>query len=126
MSKWTRDHLPDGTEIAGFYVRAIRVGPLVFVSGTTSLDEKGDIQSASASDQTRITMEKIGRSLRQAGGSITDIVRLTVYVTDRDDIHDVTSAVAGSVEGQITSTLVVVSALAVEGLKVEIEATAVF
>ena len=34
---------PDGTEVVPFYVRAIRSGPMVFVSGTTSLDSKGRV-----------------------------------------------------------------------------------
>ncbi len=32
---------PDGTEVAAFYVRTIKSGPFVFVSGTTSLNPRG-------------------------------------------------------------------------------------
>ena len=38
-----RKVFPDGTEVAGFYVRTIRSGPFVFVSGTTSLNPKGQV-----------------------------------------------------------------------------------
>ena len=55
---------PDGTEVVPFYVRAIRSGPLVFVSGTTSLDSKGRVQGKDAAEQTTITMRKIEAALK--------------------------------------------------------------
>ena len=58
---------PDGTEVTPFYVRAICSGPLVFVSGTTSLDSKGRVQGKDAGDQTTITMRKIEAALKKAG-----------------------------------------------------------
>ncbi|MDP2329545.1 MAG: Rid family hydrolase [Reyranella sp.] len=117
---------PDGTEVAGFYVRAIRSGPLVFVAGTTSLDSKGRIQGRNASEQTTITMRKIEAALKSAGARMADVTRMTIYVTDIRDMGEVTKAMAkGLKRSVITSTLVAVSALAVPGLLVEIEATAV-
>ena len=49
----------DGTEVVGFYARAVKNGPLVFVSGTTSLDAKGRVQGRDAAEQTVATMRKI-------------------------------------------------------------------
>jgi hypothetical protein len=34
----------DGTEVVGFYARVVKNGPLVFVSGTPSLDAKGKVR----------------------------------------------------------------------------------
>lgn len=117
---------PDGTEVAGFYVRTIRNGPFVFVAGTTSLDAKGRVQGKDAAQQTTITMKKIEAGLKSAGARMGDLVRLTIYVTDIRDMGAVTKALARSLKGSvITSTLVAVTALAVPGLLVEIEATAV-
>lgn len=117
---------PDGTEVAGFYVRTIRTGPFVFVAGTTSLNAKGQVQGKDAAQQTAITMKKIEAGLKSAGARMGDLVRLTIYVTDIRDMAAVTKAMARSLKGSvITSTLVAVSALAVPGLLVEIEATAV-
>lgn len=117
---------PDGTEVAGFYVRAIKSGPLVFVAGTTSLDSKGRIQGRNAAEQTTITMRKIDAALKSAGARMADVTRMTIYVTDIRDMGEVTKAMAkGLKRSVITSTLVAVSALAVPGLLVEIEATAV-
>jgi len=116
----------DGTEVTGFYARTIRSGPLVFVSGTTSLDSKGGVQGRGAAEQTRITMRKIQGGLRSAGASLKDLVRLTIFVTDIRDMAAVSKALAQALKGSVvTSTLVAVSALATSGLLVEIEATAV-
>jgi 2-iminobutanoate/2-iminopropanoate deaminase len=117
---------PDGTEVAGFYVRAIKSGPLVFVAGTTSLDSRGRIQGRNAAEQTTITMRKIDAALKSAGARMADVTRMTIYVTDIRDMGAVTKAMAkGLKRSVITSTLVAVSALAVPGLLVEIETTAV-
>lgn len=120
-----RSEFPDGTEIGSFYVRAIRAGPFVFVSGTTSLDSHGQVQGSSAGEQARITLDKIAAALAQAGSGMADLIRLTIYVTDIADGPAVVSEIARAVTRPITSTLVGVSGLAVQGLTVEIEATAI-
>ena len=116
---------PDGTEVADFYVRAIRSGPFVFVSGTTSLDSKGRVQGKGAAEQTTLTMRKIEAALKSAGARLADLSRTTIYVTDIRDMGAVSKALGKALKGSVvTSTLVAVSALAVPGLLVEIEATA--
>ena len=113
---------PDGTEVAPFYVRAITSGPLVFVSGTTSLDAKGRVQGKDAAQQTRVTMRKIESALKAAGSRLADLTRMTIFVTDIRDMAAVTKALRTALRGSVvTSTLVAVSALAVPGLLVEIE-----
>ena len=96
---------PDGTEVVPFYVRAITSGPFVFVSGT---------------------MRKIEAALKSAGSRLADLTRMTIFVTDIRDMAAVTKALATALKGSVvTSTLVAVSALAVPGLLVEIEAMGV-
>ena len=117
---------PDGTEVAGFYIRTIKSGPFVFVSGTTSLDAKGQVQGKNAAEQTTISMRKIEAGLKSAGARLADLTRTTIYVTDIRDMAAVSKALGKSLKGSVvTSTLVGVTALAVPGLLVEIEATAV-
>jgi len=117
---------PDGTEVVSFYVRALRSGPFVFVSGTTSLDPQGRVRGAGAARQTAISMRKIAAALRSAGARLADLTRLTIFVTDIRDMAAVSKALGKALKGSaVSSTLVAVSALAVPGLLVEIEATAV-
>ncbi|MFZ5784718.1 MAG: RidA family protein [Pseudomonadota bacterium] len=113
---------PDGTEVTSFYVRAIRSGPMVFVSGTTSLDKKGKVQGRTAAEQTTITMRKIEAALKAAGSKLGHLTQMTIYVTDIRDMGDVVKALGKALKGSVvTSTLVGVTALAVPGLLVEIE-----
>ena len=121
-----KEIFPDGTEVAGFYVRTIRSGPLIFVAGTTSLDAKGRVQGKDAAQQTAITMRKIEAALKSARAGLKNLTRLTIYVADIRDMGAVSAALAKALKGSIVvSTLVAISALAVPGLLVEIEATAV-
>ena len=117
---------PDGTEVVPFYVRAIRSGSFVFVSGTTSLDSKGRVQGKDAGDQTTITMRKIEAALKKAGCKLSDLTQMTIFVTDIRDMGAVSKALGKALKGSVvTSTLVAVSALAVPGLVVEIESMGV-
>ena len=117
---------PDGTEVTPFYVRAIRSDPMVFVSGTTSLDSKGRVQGKDAAEQTTITMRKIEAALKKAGCKLSDLTQMTIFVTDIRDMGAVSKALGKALKGSVvTSTLVAVSALAVPGLVVEIESRGV-
>jgi enamine deaminase RidA (YjgF/YER057c/UK114 family) len=116
----------DGTEVVGFYARAVKNGPFVFVSGTTSLDARGRVQGRNAGEQTVVTMRKVEAALKSGGATLKDLVRLTIFVTDIRDMGAVSKALAKVLKGSVvSSTLVAVSALAVPGLLVEIESTAV-
>jgi 2-iminobutanoate/2-iminopropanoate deaminase len=115
----------DGTEVAGFYVRAVKNGPFVFVSGTTSLDSKGRVQGSDVAEQTAVVMRKVDAALRSAGARLKDLVRLTIFVTDIRDMGPISRALDRALKGSaVSATMVGVSALAVPGLQVEIEATA--
>jgi enamine deaminase RidA (YjgF/YER057c/UK114 family) len=115
----------DGTEVVGFYVRTVRNGPFVFVSGTTSLDAKGRVQGKDAAEQTTVTMRKVEAALKSAGAKMKDLVRLTIFVTDIRDMGPISKALDKALKGSaVSATMVGVSALAVSGLQVEIEATA--
>jgi 2-iminobutanoate/2-iminopropanoate deaminase len=115
----------DGTEVVGFYVRTVKNGPFVFVSGTTSLDSKGRVQGRDAAEQTIVTMRKIDAALKSAGARMKDLVRLTIFVTDIRDMGAISKALGRALKGtSVSATMVGVSALATPGLQVEIEATA--
>ena len=59
---------------------AVRTGDLLFVSGQVGIrdGETGD----GIEEQTRFTMENIRDVLAQAGASLTDVVKVTVFLTD--------------------------------------------
>lgn len=113
-------------EIAG-YSRAVRVGNIIQVAGTTAIDENGKLVGRqNAYRQTRFILDIIGQALQQAGSSLEDVVRTRIYTTDISHWEAILGA-HGEVFGMIrpVATLVEVSALIEPDMLVEIEAMAI-
>jgi enamine deaminase RidA (YjgF/YER057c/UK114 family) len=65
------------------YSRAVKVGNMVFVGGTTSTNAKGEVEGAGdAYLQTKIILQKIEDVLKRAGAKMSNVVRVRFYVTD--------------------------------------------
>jgi enamine deaminase RidA (YjgF/YER057c/UK114 family) len=113
------------------YSRLVRVGPHVYVTGTTAwLPEPaggGHVGDGDAGAQARQAIENIGRALKEAGAGLADVVRTRIYVVDiRRDWEAVGRAHAeffGAVRP--ATTMVEVSRLIEDWMLVEIEADAV-
>jgi len=107
------------------YSRAVRVGNVVEVAGTTAQD--GDnVTGTDAYTQTKRVLEKIGEALTAAGASLADVVRTRMFVTDISQWEAVGRA-HGEVFGAIrpATSMVEVQALIDPRMLVEIEATAI-
>ena len=105
----------------GAFCHAVRTGEWLFVSGLTARSDSSDVGDIVT--QTETVMERLAAVLRAEGGSLSDVVRVTVYVTELDrlmDIHEVRHRYFG--DALPASTLVQVSALVRPELKIEIEA----
>lgn len=108
------------------YSRAVRVGNLIEVAGTTAVNETGEVVGdGDAYQQTRFILEKIKRALAAAGASMRDVVRTRMYVTDITQWEAIGRA-HGEFFGQIkpATSMVQVAALISPELLVEIEVTA--
>ena len=111
------------SEPISHYTDAVRFGNLLFISGLTGHDAAGRLVSGDVTLQARQILDNMGLVLAEAGASFADVLKVTVYLTDiadRTAINAVRQAFFG--ESRPASTLVEVSALALPGMCVEIEA----
>ena len=108
------------------YSRAVRVGNIIEVSGTAAIDRDKIISPNNVPGQTKFIIQKIERALNKAGGTLNDVVRTRIYVTDISQWEAV-----GKVHGEFfknikpATTMVEVKSLIDPNFLVEIEATAI-
>jgi enamine deaminase RidA (YjgF/YER057c/UK114 family) len=128
MAKTTLN--PDGLPVPrGSYslVNIAQPGRMVFIAGQTASDTAGNVIGVGdARAQTRFVLGKIQRAVEAAGGTMNDVVAMSVFTTDvryHRDINETRREVLA--ENFPTSTMVQVVALARPELLLEINAIAV-
>jgi len=127
--EYARKTISSGTpwESAVGYSRAVRIGDLVFVSGTTASDDEGNtVAVGNAYEQACYILKKIEAGLREAGAKLGDVVRTRIFVTDISKWEEIGRAHA-EVFSEIrpAATMVEVSRLVNSDHLVEIEVDAV-
>jgi enamine deaminase RidA (YjgF/YER057c/UK114 family) len=109
------------------YSRAVKVGNIIEVAGTTAVDEEGKIiGTGNPYAQARFILEKIEKTLKSAGSGLQDVVRTRMFVTDISAWEQIGKA-HGEFFGSIkpAASMVEVSKLISPELMVEIEVTAI-
>lgn len=108
------------------YSRAVRVGNTIEVAGTTAMKDGKLVGTGNAYLQTKCILEIIKESIEGLGGSIDDVVRTRMYVTDITLFEEI-----GRAHGEYfkdikpASTMVEISRLVDPEMLIEIEATAI-
>ena len=109
------------------YSRAVRVGNVVHVAGTTATDQDGNLVGiGDARAQTLQVLKNIKRALESVGARLEDVVRTRIYVTDITKWEEI-----GKVHGEFfrqilpATTMVEVKSLVNPQMLVEIEVEAI-
>jgi 2-iminobutanoate/2-iminopropanoate deaminase len=106
------------------YNQAIRVGDLVFVAGQLGLEPGRASIEGGITEQTERVMRNLSAILEEAGSSLENLVKTTVFLTDLGDFAAMNEVYARYVGGRPPArSTVQVSALP-SGARVEIEAVA--
>jgi aminoacrylate peracid reductase len=106
---------------------ALRVGNLLFISGSTAVDETGTLVApGDIVGQTRYIYQKFAKLLAAAGAGLEHIVETTEYITTTENYRG-TAEVRRAVfrPPYPTATGVIVAGLLREGALIEISAVAV-
>jgi len=118
--------VPGQPEPISHYTDAVRAGDLLFVSGCVPVDADGLLVGGDdVVAQARQVFANVGAILVAGGATFADVVKVTVYlvdIADRASINPVRQDVFGTTRP--ASTLVEVSALAIPGAKLEVDAVA--
>ncbi len=115
------------TEEIYAYSRAVKVGKRVFISGTTALDDQGNVaHPGDLYSQARDTYAAILEALEAAGGGPGDLVYSKTFVTDLTQAAGGTRAKLEALgEVRPTATLIGIPALIAPEMLVEVEAEAI-
>ena len=114
------EHAP---KAIGPYSQAIKAGGFTFVSGQVPINPKtGDLMNSSIEDQAEQVLQNLIAICKEANSSLSDIVKLTIYITNMNDFSIVNDAMQRHfVEPYPARATVEVSALPL-GVNVEMDA----
>lgn len=109
------------------YSRAVRIGDVVYVAGTTAANRDGSVHApGDAYEQARRCFEIIDSALQSAGATMRDVVRTRMFVTDITRWEEVGRAHAERFRSvRPAATMLGVAALVHPDMLVEIEVEAV-
>ena len=118
-------HSNEAPNAIGPYSQAVRVGDTVYLSGQIPLDPQtmelveGDIEA-----RARRVFDNLAAVMQQAGGSLSDIVKLTIYLVDLEQFGQVNEVMAEYFDAPFPSRATVAVAALPKGAPIEVEAVA--
>lgn len=113
----------DAPKAIGPYSQAVKSGSFLFVSGQIPLNPvSGDLMNSSIEDQAEQVITNLSAICKAANTSLSNIVKLTIYITDMNDFSIVNQAMENHFEAPYPARATIeVSALPL-GVNVEMDA----
>ena len=106
------------------FSKAVAADGWLYVSGQVPRDADGEIVSGSISVQARVTLDNLTKVLEQAGYSLNDVVRVTVYLDDPRDFAGFNKVCARYFTAEHAPARVCVQASMMSDLRVEVDCVA--
>lgn len=106
------------------YTRAVVAGDWCFVSGTTGYDYARMVMPGDAGEQAANALGTIARVLEEAGFALSDVVRVSYYVTDAALMEEIAPVLRAAFGDHPPAATMLVCGLVAPEMKVEIEVTA--
>ncbi len=123
MSKIEIKH-PDKSVSTGAYSAGVLADGWLFISGQGPVDlSTGEVVHGTIEEETIHTLSHIKKIVEAAGGSIENIVKCTVHLTDINEFNRYNAAYASFFPGIMPARTTVQSVLS-DGIKIEIDAIA--
>ena len=106
-------HSKRAPEAVGPYSQAVRAGNFVFTSGQIPIDPfKGEVFRADIKKQTEVVLNNLKAIIEDSGGSLSDVIKVTVYIRDMNDYEKINEVYGNFFqEGKPARSLVQVSRL---------------
>ena len=108
----------------GPYSQAVKIGAFVFTSGQLGMDPASGALLDSIEEQAHQACKNLSAILTEAGGDLSDVVKLTLFVTDLNDFATVNQIMTQYIAEPFPARSTVEVAGLPKGAKFEVEAIA--
>ena len=118
-------HSNEAPNAIGPYSQAVRVGDTVYLSGQIPLDPQTmELVEGDIGARARRVFDNLAAVMQEAGGSLSDIVKLTIYLVDLEQFGEVNEVMAEYFDAPFPSRATVAVAALPKGAPIEVEAVA--
>ncbi len=115
---------PDAAQAIGPYSQAIKAGGLIFTSGQIALKPGGEFVAGGVEAQARQVLQNLAAILKEAGATLQDAVKTTIFLADMGDFAAVNEIYAAAFGAHKPARSTVQVAKLPKGALVEIEVIA--
>ena len=118
-------HSNEAPNAIGPYSQAVRVGDTVYLSGQIPLDPQTmEVVEGDIGAKARRVFDNLSAVMQEAGGSLSDIVKLTIYLVDLEQFGQVNEVMAEYFDAPFPSRATVAVAALPKGAPIEVEGVA--